>query len=263
MTNVSFPLSFDRYPLDEPLSGAPWTVLVHAFPFDRRMWKHVARPLAQRRNVLAPDLRGFGHSSSLPSPRSLDEHADDLARTMDSLSIDRASLVGLSLGGYVALAFAERHPDRLAQIALVDSRAAADSDAGKQGRKQSMAIVSSQGVSVLYQGLEARLFSKDPLPIATDMMRAIAVSQGRDGVLAALAAMRDRPDRTEVWDALTVATLCVVGRHDVLTPVDEMRALAERAHSGRLIVLENSGHLPCAEAPERLVEALDAFLFVR
>ncbi|MBL8682298.1 MAG: alpha/beta fold hydrolase [Myxococcales bacterium] len=259
---MTYTLAFDRYPLAAASPSAPWTVLVHAFPFDRRMWKHVAQPLAKRRNVLAPDLRGFGHSSSMPSPRTLDEHADDLAQTMDSLAIERASIVGLSLGGYVALAFAERHRARVSQLALVDSRTGPDSDAAKQGRRQSMAIVSSQGVTALYQGLEQKLFSPEPLPIAADMMRAIAVSQGRDGVLAALAAMRDRPDRTSVWEELDVPSLCVVGRHDAITPVDEMQQLADRAHSGRCVVIENSGHLPSAEAPERLVEALDAFLRV-
>ncbi|MFO0561806.1 MAG: alpha/beta fold hydrolase [Polyangiales bacterium] len=254
--------STDTLPFDEHGAG-PCAVLVHAFPFDRRMWKHVARPLAEKRRVLAPDLRGFGHASSMPSPRTLDEHADDLARLLDERSIDRASLVGLSMGGYIALAFAERHPSRLAQLALCDSRAAADSDAQKAGRKQSMALVSSQGVSALYAGLEPRLFAPEPLPIALDMMRAIATSQGRDAVLSALAAMRDRPDRSDVWSALTVPTLCVVGRHDAITPVSELQALAESTNSGRCVIIENAGHLPNAEAPEALVAALDAFLFAR
>lgn len=258
MANSTYTLACDDYGSSP---NARCAVLLHAFPFDRRMWKHVARPLSQKRRVIAPDLRGFGHSSGMPSPRSVEEHADDLARTLDDKQIDKVSLVGLSLGGYVALAFAERHPARLAQIALVDSRTGADSDAQKAGRKQSMAIVSSQGVTALYAGLEPRMFSPEPLPIATDMMRAIAVSQGRDGVLGALAAMRDRPDRGDVWAALQVPTLCVVGRHDAITPVAEHEAMATAAQNGRCIVLENAGHLTSAEAPEALVDALDPWLF--
>lgn len=255
MANSPYTLPFDEY------GAGPCALLIHAFPFDRRMWRHVAQPLAEKRRVLAPDLRGFGHASSMPSPRTLDEHADDLARLLDSRSIDKASLVGLSMGGYIALAFAERHPTRLSQLALCDSRAQADSDAQKAGRKQSMALVSSQGVPALYAGLEPRLFAPEPLPIAVDMMRAIATSQSRDGTLSALAAMRDRPDRSDVWSALTIPTLCVVGRHDAITPVSELQALAESAHSGRCVVIENAGHLPNAEAPEALTAALDAFLF--
>lgn len=257
MANSTYTLPLDDY------GTGPCAVLVHAFPFDRRMWKHVAKPLAEKRRVLAPDLRGFGHASSLPSPRSLDEHADDLARMLDEHSIEKASLVGLSMGGYIALAFAERHPSRLAQIALCDSRAQADSDAQRAGRKQSMALVSSQGVATLYAGLEARLFAPEPLPIALDFMRAIATSQGRDGVLSALAAMRDRPDRTSIWNELSIPTLCLVGRHDALTPVSELQELASTAHSGRCVVIDNAGHLPNAEAPEALTAALDAFLFAR
>jgi len=249
-------------PFDEYGSG-PCTVLIHAFPFDRRMWKHVARPLAETRRVIVPDLRGFGHASSMPLARTLDEHAEDLVRLLDERAIDKASLVGLSMGGYIALAFAERYPSRLAQLVLCDSRATADSDAQKAARQQSMALVSSQGVSALYTALESRLFAPEPLPTALDMMRAIATSQSRDAVLSALAAMRDRPDRSSVWSALTIPTLCIVGRHDAITPVSEMQALAERAHCGRCVVIENAGHLPNAEAPEALVSALDGFLFAR
>ena len=227
------------------------------------MWRHVARPLSNARRVLSADLRGFGHASSLPTARSLDEHADDLARTLDEHHVDRASLVGSSMGGYIALAFAERHPSRVAQLVLCDSRAINDSDAQKAGRKQSMAIVSSQGVSALYAGLEPRLFAPEPLPIATDMMRAIAVAQGRDAVLYALASMRDRPDRSDAWSALAVPTLCVVGRRDAITPVAEMTELASAAINGRCVVIESAGHLPSAEAPEALVQALDSFLFAR
>lgn len=258
MENSTYTLACDDY---GAAPNARCAVLLHAFPFDRRMWKHVARPLAQKRRVLAPDLRGFGHSLGHRSAKTMDEHADDLARTLDDKQIDKVSLVGLSMGGYVALAFAERHPARLAQIALVDSRTAADSDAQKAGRKQSMAIASAQGVTVLYAGLEPRLFSPEPLPIATDMMRAIAVSQGRDAVLYALAAMRDRPDRSDVWAALQVPTLCVVGRHDAITPVAEHEAMAAAAQNGRCVVIDNAGHLPSAEAPEALVDALDPWLF--
>jgi 3-oxoadipate enol-lactonase len=257
MSTSPFTLPLDC--LDGPES-TPCALLLHAFPFDRRMWRHVAPRLRARRTVLCPDLRGFGQSSSLRAPRSLDEHADDLARTLDQHSIPQVSVVGLSMGGYVALAFAERHPSRIAQLVLVDSRASADSEDAKQARQKSMAIVSSQGVAALYDGLEPRLFSAEPLPQAKDMMRSIAVAQSRDGVLAALAAMRDRPDRTALWSALEVPTLCVVGRHDALTPPSEMQALADRARDGRCVVLEHSGHLPCAEEPERLAEILDRFL---
>jgi 3-oxoadipate enol-lactonase len=254
MTNSAYSLPHDRF------GEGPCTVLVHAFPSDRRMWKHVARPLAERRSVLCPDLRGFGHASSLPAPKSLDAHADDLARTLDDLGLNRVALVGLSMGGYVALAFAERHPARLTHLSLVDSRAEPDSADAKAGRSKSMAIVSSLGVSALYDSLEPRLFAPEPVPQAPDTMRGIAVSQSRDGVLCALVAMRDRPDRTAVWQSLEIPTQCIAGRHDAITPPSELEALALAAHSGRFVMIEGAGHLPNVEQPERLVLALDAFL---
>jgi 3-oxoadipate enol-lactonase len=248
-------------PLPHDRAGdGPCSVLVHAFPFDRRMWKNVMHPLARGRMVLCPDLRGFGRASTMPAPRTIEAHADDLARTLDALGIDRVAMAGLSMGGYVALAFAERHPSRLTRLALISSRAASDSAEGRAGRARSMALVSSQGVTALYESMEPRLFGPEPIPQAPDTMRAIAVSQGRDGVLAALVAMRDRPDRTPVWSALEIPTLCVVGRHDGMTPVSEHEQLAREAYDGACVVIEHAGHLPNVEQPERLVAALDAFL---
>ena len=195
----------------------------------------------------------------MTAPRSLDAHADDLARTLDALSLDRVAMAGLSMGGYVALAFAERHPSRLSHLALVSSRAQADSPEGRAHRARSMALVSSHGVTALYESMEPRLFGPEPIPQAPDSMRAMAVSQGRDGVLSALVAMRDRPDRTSVWESLAIPTLCVVGRHDGMTPVSEHEQLARDAPDGACVVIENAGHLPNVPQPERPVAAPDPF----
>src|SRR5262245_46145835 len=86
-------------------AGHP-VVLLHAFPLDGRMWDVQKRELARRARVIVPDLAGFGRSIGLTAHTSLDEHADDVARLLDVLAIERATLVGLSMGGYIALAFA-------------------------------------------------------------------------------------------------------------------------------------------------------------
>src|SRR5690349_6477622 len=105
-------LKFDRRGRGAPL------VLLHAFPLDRRMWDAAAADLSLDAETLAIDFRGMGESAPSAEPASVERAADDVAAVLDGLSIERAVVCGLSMGGYVALAFAERHAARLAGLAL-------------------------------------------------------------------------------------------------------------------------------------------------
>ncbi|MDP3274345.1 MAG: alpha/beta fold hydrolase [Deltaproteobacteria bacterium] len=251
---MTSPLAFDD------AGQGPVTLLLHPFPFDRRVWRAVKPELALHRRVLSVDLLGFGHSTSKTPPRTMDAHADALVALLDSLQIDRVAVAGLSMGGYVALALSARYPARVSHLCLIDSRASADTEEAKQGRKQSMALVASQGVTALYDGMESRLFSRDPMPQFTDFARAVASGQSPNAVLAALVAMRDRSDYHDHFVSLSIPTLCVAGSLDTLTPPDELAALADAHAHGQFVLLDGAAHLPCIERPEALVRALNAFL---
>jgi pimeloyl-ACP methyl ester carboxylesterase len=106
-------------------------ILIHAFPFDGRMWDSQRGTLSAGRRLLVPDLRGFGRSPLPKSPHSIDEHARDVAEFLATNSVERTVLCGLSMGGYVALAFAALFPERLAGLVLADTRAGADTPAAK------------------------------------------------------------------------------------------------------------------------------------
>jgi pimeloyl-ACP methyl ester carboxylesterase len=111
---------------DDAGAGGPAApvVLLHPFPFDRRYWAATAAALAPAYRVLSVDARGFGEAPA-SGPFAIADLADDLAALLDALGIAAATLVGLSMGGYAALAFARRHPARLAALVLADTRAAA------------------------------------------------------------------------------------------------------------------------------------------
>lgn len=106
-------------PVDGGETGAPVLLAVHGITANQHAWRPVAEQLPTFR-VVAPDLRGRGRSADLPGPYGIARHADDLAATLDALEVERADVVGHSMGGFVALAFAERHPDRLRGLLLVD-----------------------------------------------------------------------------------------------------------------------------------------------
>src|SRR5204863_3778474 len=127
--------------------------------------------LSPRYRVIAMDLRGFGEST-IGGPASLEEFADDAAAVLDAAGVPMAAVGGLSMGGYVALAFARRHPSRLAALVLADTRAGADSPEGKRARDEGIARVRSEGVAPFVAPQPARLLS----PAAPASVREHALS---------------------------------------------------------------------------------------
>lgn len=231
-------------------------VFVHAFPFDARMWSAERILLSPRHRVITPDLRGFGRSRGLAAPRTIAEHADDVAALCASIGVTRARIVGLSMGGYVALALAHRHPALVTSLGLCDTRSAPDAEDARAGRARSIALVGERGVGALVDALLPRLCADQTGEPVREQIRRIAADQAAPGVIAALVAMRDRPDATPWLGGISVPTLVVVGSHDALTPPDEARAMAERMPDARVIEIPGAGHLPCFEQPDAFARAL-------
>jgi pimeloyl-ACP methyl ester carboxylesterase len=239
--------------------GEP-VVLLHAFPLDGRMWQAQRNDLAKGHRVVVPDLAGFGASKDLTPRLSLDEHADDVAHVLDRLGLERAALVGLSMGGYIALAFAKRHPTRLARLALADTRATPDTPEGKTGRDQNISLVASEGTAALVDRMLPKLLSSDATPETVAFARSVGTSQPVASVQAALAAMRDRPDSTALLARLDVPTAIVVGEADSITPLAEAKAMAAAVRGARLDVLPRAGHLANLEAPGPFTAAIARLL---
>src|SRR5438046_2535852 len=121
-------------------SGRP-LLLVHGYPLSRKMWDQQLENLPDAARVIAPDLRGHGESDMPAETYTVDRLADDLAALLDELGLAEPVVVGgLSMGGYVALAFYRRHPARVAGLILAATRAGADSEAGKANRDKAMAL---------------------------------------------------------------------------------------------------------------------------
>jgi 3-oxoadipate enol-lactonase len=244
---------------DDLGTGAP-LVLLHAFPLDARMWEHQRAKLSAKYRVVTPDLAGFGRARALPKRRSLEAHADDIAALLTALALPKATLLGLSMGGYIALAFARRYPDRLAGLILADTRATGDSAEAKAGRARSIAQVETQGVAALAEALLPRLLTERAAPEIRERARRIASEQPPEGVIAALSAMRDRADETPVLAGLAVPALVLVGSDDALTPPSEAKRMAEALPRGSLTVIEGAGHLSNLEAEEAWSAALIEWL---
>ncbi len=226
----------------------PPVVLLHAFPLDGRMWDEQRKTLAKTHRVVVPDLAGFGRSRDSAPRASLDAHADDVAALLSTLGIARATVVGLSMGGYIALAFARRHPERLLGLGLADTRALPDSPEGRAARDQNIALVEREGVAPLVERMLPKLLSERASPGVVDRVRAIGASQSAEGVISALSAMRDRPDSTSLLAHIDTPTAVIVGSLDAISTSTEMRDMAERLPRGDLTVVDGVGHLANLES---------------
>jgi 3-oxoadipate enol-lactonase len=242
----------------QSVGSGPVLVLLHAFPFDCRMWNQTAAALASHRRVITPDMRGFGLSDLGAGGFSIADLADDIAALLDALDLPAATVGGMSMGGYVALAFAHRHGNRLKSLILADTKAAADSPEARQGREAALSLVQEQGVAAFVEKQIPRLLSASASDGLRAEVRALG-SQPTDTIIAAIRALRDRPDRTAELPEIAVPTLVVVGSEDALSPAAEARTMAAAIPNARVAEIPGAGHLSNLENPDAFTAALAGF----
>jgi pimeloyl-ACP methyl ester carboxylesterase len=236
-------------------AGEPAVVFVHGFPFQASMWDpQIPVAVGAGRRVVVPDLPGFGRSD-VPAERSaysIDRYADLVAALIGELDLGPVVLVGLSMGGYIALAVARRHADVLAGLVLADTRADPDTAEGRQNRSDQQASVEEKGdVTPLVDGLLNRILSDSSPQHAEvrsglgDMMRSTAPA----GWIGALEAMKTRRDQTDLLPTIPVPALVVVGESDALVPLEVAEAMAKAIPNARFEVVPDAGHVANLENP--------------
>jgi pimeloyl-ACP methyl ester carboxylesterase len=244
-------------------AGTP-LVLLHAFPLDGRMWAPQVEALAGSYQVIVPDLRGFGTArEQAVEEAGMDLLADDVARLLDDRGVDRAILGGLSMGGYVALAFVRRHPDRLGGLLLLDTKAGVDSEQAWADRRAMAERVLTEGTGFLPEAMLPRVLGKTSLeerPELVERVAALIREQDPRAVAGAQRGMAARRDATDVLAGIAVPTLVVTGEEDTITGPDVGRELAAAIPDARFLLVEGAGHLSSLERPEVVNEALLDFL---
>jgi pimeloyl-ACP methyl ester carboxylesterase len=241
--------------------GMP-VVLLHGYPLDSRMWANELHSLSAHWRVLAPDLRGFGKSPSI-EPFTIEDLADDVHALLAKLGALPCVVGGFSMGGYVALAFAKKHPRDVRALILVDTRAEADTAEGKAGREKAIELVRKSGVKAIADQMLPKLLVPDDQrrgPKATDTVRQMIESQPPMTIEHALRAMRDREDYTTMLPSIAVPTLILVGEKDPLTPPQMSRAMHERIPRSQLVEIPNAAHLTPLENPDAVGHAMQDFL---
>jgi 3-oxoadipate enol-lactonase len=239
-------------------AGSP-VVLLHPFPFARGIWSGLTDVLAARHRVIAVDARGFGETPLGAEGYTIADLADDLAALLDQLGLKRAAVLGMSMGGYTALAFAVRHPLRLTALVLADTRAAADSDETRKARDGAIGRIRATGSGPYLDGSLARLLSPAAPASLVAFLRARAETRAAS-LIAGIEALRDRVDRTSELDGIPVPTLAIRGSDDQVTPADDMQQMAGAIAGATFVTIPGAGHLSHIEAPEAFERALSPFL---
>jgi 3-oxoadipate enol-lactonase len=264
MTAVAEPMleSRDLLSFDAVGQGAP-VLLVHAFPLDREMWRPQIERWSPHRRVVSVDLRGFGESPRTDGSRvSMRRHADDLVQVLDHLEIAQVSLVGLSLGGYVGLAFAEFYPDRLRTLVLAHTRATADSFETKAARERQIQQILAEGIEALASSLPAKMLGSRAPAAARNLVRDLVARQDPNGAISALRGMEQREDRTAIAAGLTLPVLVIGGAEDELVPPIEALGLHATIPGSEWIEFPGAGHLSNLERPDSFSAAVARFLDV-
>lgn len=243
--------------------GAPPLVLLHGFPLDNRVWDAQRADLSSRWRVVAPDLRGFGQSASADTDFTIESFADDVHALLASTGALPCVLGGLSMGGYVALAYARKYPADLRGLVLVDTKAEADTAEAKAGREKMADLARTAGAKAVADQMMPKMLAPDTpeeRPEVAERLREIMESCPPATIARALRAMRDRPDRTAELSSVRVPALVVVGEADAITPVAQAEAMRNQLPDATVAVIRGAGHMTPMEQPGQVNEALREFM---
>ena len=241
----------------------PPVVLIHAFPMSHEMWLPQVEPLNEHWRVVTYDVRGLGRSDPGEGEFTIDHYVDDLFLLMDTLRIERATVAGLSMGGYILLRAHQRDPERFAALVLASTRTQPDDDQGRQGREKSIRDIQSRGLRPFAEDFVKKVFAPQTFTMAPQVIdHQVQVIQSHDpiGVIGALRALAGRPDTGDTLERIQAPTLLLFGEEDALTPPAVGRAMQGRIKGSELTVIPQAAHLCNLERPEVFNDHLLTFL---
>jgi 3-oxoadipate enol-lactonase len=240
-------------------AGAPALVFSNSLGTDFRIWNEVVDTLGKRYRIVLYDKRGHGLSEATPAPYRMTDHVADLSALLDHLGIEKAAVVGLSVGGLIVQGLAAMRPDLVSAMVLCDT-------AHKIGTAEMwnarIDTVTSKGIASMSDAILERWFTPAyRKPENPDFVgyTAMLTRTTVDGYAGTCAAIRDA-DLTESTRALKLPALCIVGDQDGSTPPDLVRSTSQLIEGARFEIIEGAGHIPCVEKPAETARLIGDFL---
>jgi 3-oxoadipate enol-lactonase len=228
-------------------------ILLHAFPLSAEMWSHQIDNLADNGYaVLAPNAFGINDSPS-KSTWTFSDYADALNDLMRSLEIARATLVGISMGGYKAFAFWKKYPDKVRSLVLCATRAEADTPEAKKTRYEFIDAVLKHGNEEAISRMLPKLLgatSHQSRPEVVKRVESIIRRQSPEAISETLKALATREDATSLLPSITVPTLVIAGAEDALMNESVLKIIHDGIKNSQMKVIQGAGHLPNLEQPD-------------
>lgn len=241
--------------------GAPVALFFHPFPLHADVWDALLLACAEAGICAAAlDAPGFGGTPPLGAPLTMDAIAELGACALDTLGAGRAAIVGNSMGGYAAMAFVRRFPERVQATALIATKAGTDGPEAQKARETQALAVLERGPQVVTSALLARVFGANPPEGARERFAALASRATAQGIADAMRGMALRRDSGPDLARWTAPTLVIAGDHDAIMPLADLEALARGIPGARLEVIAGAGHLPYLEQPAQVARLLTAHL---
>jgi 3-oxoadipate enol-lactonase len=235
-------------------------IFIHGFPLNSKMWRFQENHFSDFR-MYAPDLPGS--AKTIPNQLfTLDMMAEYVINSYDS-KIQSHTIVGLSMGGYIALRIAKLKPEFCNALVLVDTRASSDSEQAKLNRTNTIKELKKNGVESFLTSFLPNVLSKHSLnsnPELVEFLEEIGLEQTKEGLISQLLAMQGRSDSTSDLSSLSIPTLCICGEEDKLTTVEEMKSLSEKIPNSSFKTISKSAHYSPLENPEEFNQILSEFL---
>jgi pimeloyl-ACP methyl ester carboxylesterase len=223
------------------------------------VWNDFGNRFADSYKVITLDLPGFGKSSILPSPFSIEQVAEQVIKVLVEKEIFNSAIIGHSLGGYVAIEMVRQRPDLFSAIVLFHSTAYADSPEKKESRTKVIEFVEKNGALAFVSNFVNPLFAHPGHP-GLEMIREIASQSSRDAVIGYTRAMRDRPDQTKTLKSFKKPTLFLGGDRDPGIPVTAIREQATFSQRPEIHILPGVAHMGMIEKPDEVAAKIMGFL---
>ncbi len=243
------------------MGEGPAVLLIHGFLEEKGMWSFLL-PELEGRKVILPDLPGHGENKNIAVPETIEELADLMADLLEATEVDAADIIGHSMGGYIAAALLERHPEKVRSISFFHSSAGEDPEEKKTARNQAIEVV-QKDYKKYVRGMINGLFEPSHKEALSETIEALIGAAGNispGAIIGCLAAMRDRKDQVKTLQETTVPIAYLLGDKDAALPLERMKKEVESVQPDQHLFLEGVGHMSHLEAPDAAVVFLKKWL---
>jgi pimeloyl-ACP methyl ester carboxylesterase len=237
-------------------------VLLHGFLESLEIFEELIKELSKQCRVISIDLPGHGKTPVIGYTHSMELMAACVKAVLDTTSEKKYVIAGHSMGGYVALAFAQLYPESLTGLCLFHSTALPDSEERKQERDRVITVVMNNRIQFIAD-LVPKLFSTDNRDVLSPKIEKaiqLALQTPKEGIVAAITGMKMRPNRELVLKKANYPVLFIIGKKDTLLAWENLLLLASLPNDSTQFVLETAGHMGFYEAPEECIHALKSFM---